>query len=87
MKNFKNNPGTWLTIGLVLLALWLGIDAFFGLVGDLYHFLDGYIWAFFAGIIAFFIAIWLIIIMFYITLFIVAGVLALLGVIFGALKK
>jgi len=87
MKTFKNDLGTWIAIGLVLLALWLGIDAFFGLVEDLYHFLDGYIWAFFAGIIAFFIAVWLVTIMFYITVLIVAGVLTLLGVMFGALKK
>ena len=48
-----------LGLGWLILALmmYFGLDAFFGLVSGLYIFLDGYIWAFFAGIIAFFLAI------------------------------
>jgi hypothetical protein len=71
----KNNITTWISVIVVVFILWIGLDAFFGLVGDIYHFLDGYIWAFFAGVIAFFIAVWLVILMFYITLFVVMFIL------------
>jgi len=52
---------------------------FFELVGNLYDWLDGFIWAFFAGIIAFFAAIWLVSMMFMITVWCVVMVIALLG--------
>jgi len=74
-KNLKFKMGEWadrLLIGLSIIMI-LGIiyflgDAFFGLVGDIYRFLDGFIWAFFAGIIAFFLSITLSGLIIYITL-------------------
>lgn len=72
-----------LKFGLVILVMvvvaYFGFDAFFSLVGDLYTLLDGYIWAFFAGIIAFLASISIVVIMLQITLVCVALVLALLG--------
>ena len=76
----KNNITVWISIIMVVIALWVGLDAFFGLVGDIYHFLDGYIWALFAGVIALFIAVWLVILMFQITLFIVAFIIWVLTI-------
>jgi hypothetical protein len=75
----KNNTQIGLAIIVMVFLLWIGLDAFFGLVSDIYHFLDGYIWAFFAGVIAFFIALWLVILMFYITLFVVVAVIGFLA--------
>ena len=45
---------------IIVVVAWYGLDAFFDLVGGIYAFLDQYIWAFFAGIIAFFFAIFLV---------------------------
>ena len=59
-----------------------GLDAFFGLVGDLYTLLDSYIWAFFAGIIAFFTSIFIVSLMIQITLIAVAGLLGFLSLFF-----
>jgi len=56
-KSMKENIAAILTTVVVLVAIWFGIDAFIGLVIAIYAFLDLYIWAFFAGIIAFFFAI------------------------------
>ena len=47
--------GLGILVGLVLIYLFGGY--FFGLVGDLYDLLDKFLWAFFAGIIAFIAAI------------------------------
>jgi hypothetical protein len=55
------------TLMIAIILIYLGFDAFFSLVGSLYVFLDGFIWAFFAGIIAFFTAIVLVILMVKIT--------------------
>ena len=50
METFKNI----LVVAFIVLAIYFAGSAFFGLMADLYHLLDSYIWAFFAGIIAFF---------------------------------
>jgi len=68
LQNYRNlfaKKFTKISDGIIILVLLLivgGIiyslgDAFFGLVGDIYRFLDRFIWAFFAGIIAFFVAV------------------------------
>ena len=67
---------------IILIVAFFAGDAFFGLVGDLYRFLDGYIWAFFAGIMAFFIALWFVIMMIYITLAIATFAIFILASIF-----
>ncbi len=55
--NIKDSITAVIVTLVILVAMWFGFDAFFGLVGAIYTFLDLYIWAFFAGIIAFFFAI------------------------------
>ncbi len=67
-KNLKDSILAIIATVIVLVALWFGFDAFFGLVGAIYTFLDLYIWAFFAGIIAFFFALAIIILMIKISL-------------------
>ena len=72
---------------IVLGILWLGFSAFFGLVSDLYHFLDQFIWAVFAAIIAVWAAIVLSIIIIYISVFIAAGLIYITAatfILFGA---
>ena len=66
-----------LVTGIILVIVWFVGEGMYELMVDLYHFLDNYIYAFFAGIIAFFLAIWLCIIMVQIT---VVAVLLLIGV-------
>jgi hypothetical protein len=83
----KNKITTWIAIIVVVFILWISLDAFFGLVGDIYHFLDGYIWAFFAGVIAFFMALWLVILMFYITLFTVVAIIGFLAMLVEIFTK
>ena len=68
----KNQIIGIVSIVIILIGLWVGLDAFFGLVGEIYRFLDGFIWAFFAGIIAFFIAIGLVSLMLVITFYTIA---------------
>ena len=70
----------------VLIVIWLGFDSFFSLVGNLYEFLDGFIWAFFAGVIAFLVSIWLVTIMFYISVFTFAFILVGIGTIVAAMS-
>ena len=67
----KNNIVAAIAAIIIVLGLWVGLDAFFGLVGGLYNFLDEYIWAFFAGIIAFFAALFLVGLMFQITVLVI----------------
>ena len=75
------------TIG-VLIVLWFGFDAFFALVGGIYIFLNTYIWAFFAGVIAFILAVSIVMLMFKITLLIFGLiVLGLLGIASLFIKK
>jgi len=80
MKNLND----WLSVGIVvfifLLIGYFGGSAFMDLVGGLYHWLDQFIWAFFAGVIAFFLSLWLVAIMFQITVITVS-----LGIAFFAL--
>ena len=83
----KNNIQIGLTIIVMVFLLWIGLDAFFGLVGDIYHFLDGYIWAFFAGVIAFLIALWFVILMFNITLFMVVAIIGFLAMLVEIFSK
>jgi hypothetical protein len=64
---------------MLMVILWFSIDGFCDLVAGIYHFIDQYIWAFFAGIIAFLIAIWLVVVMVYITIICVAALLVLLA--------
>ncbi len=79
----KNNIGALITTVVVLFLAWVGLDAFFGLVGDLYTFLDGYIWAFFAGLIAFWAAVTIVMMMIYITFWSIILSLAFIGFIMG----
>ena len=72
-----------LVTGIILIVLWFVGEAMFGLMSDLYHFLDNYIYAFFAGIIAFFLAIWLVFVMFQITVVTVALILGGIGFLLG----
>ena len=68
---------------IIIVAIYYGGSAFIGLMSDIYHLLDNYIWAFFAGIIAFFATISIVGIMIQITVFFVAlffgGILALVA--------
>jgi len=68
---------------LMLVAAWFGATAFFGLVGDLYTWLDSHIWAFFAGIIAFFLSLWIVGLMLQITVVVLALILGVLSTLFG----
>ena len=75
MENLK-----YIIVGAIILVIaFFAGDAFTTLVGDMYRFLDSYIWAFFAGIMAFFIALWVVVIMVYITIAIVALIAGLLS--------
>ena len=75
MENLK-----YIIVGVIVLVIaFFAGDAFFTLVGDMYRFLDSYIWAFFAGIMAFFIALWFVVMMVYITIAIVALIAGLLS--------
>jgi len=67
----KNNIVAIIAAIIIVLGLWVSLDAFFNLVSGLYNFLDGYIWAFFAGIMAFFTALFLVGLMFQITVIII----------------
>ena len=59
-KDLAQNIALIIVIIAGLATVWFGFDAFFGLVGSLYTFLDEHIWAFFAWIIAFFTAIFIV---------------------------
>lgn len=76
-----------LAVFIIAVIIWFGLDAFIGLVANIYHFLDGFIWAFFAGIIAFFIALWLVVIMIYITMFVAAGVIVAIATVLQTFKR
>jgi len=76
-----------LVLFVVGVFAWFGVDAFVDLVVKIYHFLDGFIWAFFAGIIAFFIAVWLVMVMIYITAVAIAFLIATVAVIWQKLEK
>jgi hypothetical protein len=78
IKFLRENLQAIIVTIIVLVLGWFLADAFFGLVGNLYHTLDQYLWAFFAGIIAFFTALWLISLCIYILLAIVGFVLGML---------
>ncbi len=80
-KSMKENIGAVIATTIVLIAIWLGLDAFLGLVGAVYAFLNGYIWAFFAGIIAFFFALTIVILMIKISLILLFLTLGLIAVI------
>ena len=84
-KEMGTVPAVLITL-VVLTAAWIGFDAFFGLVGAVYGFLDQYIWAFFAGIIAFFLSISIVGMMVQITFIVVIAVLASLGGIVALFK-
>ncbi len=83
-KNMKDSISAIIVTAIILVALWFGFDAFFGLVGAIYTFLDGYIWAFFAGIIAFIFTFTIIILMIKISLVLLVLTLGLLAVIIDA---
>ena len=83
MKNLK----LALTLIVVGIFIWFGVDSFINLVMNVYHFLDGFIWAFFAGIIAFFVAIWLVIIMIYISVFSIIALIAIIVAVVRFFKK
>ena len=68
---------------IMVLAIYLGASSFFELVGDLYSWLDNYIWAFFAGIIAFFMALWVVGMMVQISIVLITILLVLIGSIFS----
>jgi len=68
---------------IMVVVAYFGASSFFELVGDLYSWLDQYIWAFFAGIIAFFMSLWLVIVMFQISIVVITILLVLLGSIFS----
>ncbi len=61
-KNIDNIIAVGVTI-VILIVAWFAFDAFFGLVGSLYDFLDIHIWAFFAGILSFIFALALVVLM------------------------
>ena len=80
----KNNNLKAAILAVVLAAvLVLAGSAFIDLVGDIYHFIDNYIWAFFAGLIAFIIACWIVLMMFWLSmvfaLFIVYVIVAIVA--------
>ncbi len=77
----------WLVAIIMTIVIWFGFSAFFGLVSNIYHFLDGFIWAFFAGVIAFFVAIWLVILMWYIAIFTVVVIIAITSIIAEKFRK
>ena len=79
MKETTDMVAVAITVLVLGVAVYFGASAFFELVGNLYDWLDGFIWAFFAGIVAFFVAIWLVFIMFAITVWCIIMVLTLLG--------
>lgn len=83
-NNTSKNIVAMIATVFILAILWYAFDAFFSLVGALYVLLDGYIWAFFAGIIAFFTAIALVGIMIRITfLLIILAVPILMSIFMG----
>ncbi len=90
-KSMKENIAAVLTTVVVLVAIWFGIDAFIGLVIAIYTFLDLYIWAFFAGIIAFFFAITIVALMIKIALILIlfatAGLILIASVIVDIFNK
>jgi len=77
----KDNIVVGVVILFMLVIAYFGATSFFELTGDLYSWLDNYMWAFFAGIIAFFLALWLVVVMFQITIavfaFGIAGIVIL----------
>jgi len=86
-NKFKENIAAVIVTLVILVAMWFGFDAFFSLVGAIYVFLDLYIWAFFAGIIAFLFAITIVALMFKIGLVLLflttAGLILLIEAISG----
>jgi hypothetical protein len=75
----QKNTKAAVTAIIVTTIIWFGGGAFIDLVMGIYNFLDQYIWAFFAGIIAFFFSISLVGMMFQITLVTLGLILAVFG--------
>jgi len=78
-KEIKTNIVTAIAAIFVMFVVWIGLDAFFNLVGGLYTFLDQYIWAFFAGIITFFASLTIVGLMFQITVICIYLILIVIG--------
>lgn len=87
IKFKKENIKAAVATGVVLLLLWFGGGAFIDLVKNIYHFLDGFLWAFFAGVIAFFLAIWFMVMSFYITLFCIGFLLWIFIILYEWFEK
>jgi len=70
-----------LALVVILTIVWFLGSAFVGLVGDIYHFLDGFMWAFFAGIVALWAAVIISMIVIYITVVSISlSAIALIGI-------
>jgi len=68
---------------IMVVVAFFGASSFFELVGDLYSWLDNYIWAFFAGIIAFFMSLWVVAMMVQISIVLITILLVLISSIFS----
>jgi len=68
---------------IMVVVAYFGASSFFELVGDLYSWLDQYIWAFFAGIIAFFMSLWVVAMMVQISIVLITILLVLISSIFS----